>query len=242
MRPFGNEYAESPRWNNFERFYIRIFGLVDLSTRMRSRLVLKELLHIPRETMIDLGCGTGAYSFYFSRFPETRVWGIDTHKGRLSECERLGQKLNRKSLNFIQASRIFENNRFQPNSIDVVLAVEVLQYLDDFQHGLVEIHQVLKPGGYLIAHIPLLGYMRKPETVLFDEENLSHWIREAGLEPISIKRVFGKTAVLLSRIFAYCLRSRLAAAAVFPFLLMASLPCGGTSARGSYCLAVARKP
>jgi ubiquinone/menaquinone biosynthesis C-methylase UbiE len=241
MRPFGCECAESPRWNRFERLYIRIFGKVDLPTRIRSRLILKALRSIPWKNMIDFGCGTGAYSLFFSRSPGIRIWGIDTNEDRVSECNGLKKKLKRESLAFFRGSRIFENNRFQPESVDLVLAVEVLQYMPDAQAALLEIQQVLKPGGYLIGHIPVLGYLREPEKVLFDEKKLVDWICEAGLEPVSIRRVFGKTALFLCRIFACGVRSRFLTALAFPLLLLASLPCGGTSACGSYCLVIARK-
>jgi SAM-dependent methyltransferase len=241
-RPFGCEYAESSRWSPMERFYIRRFGFVDLPARMRARLIKKALRHIPWKTMLDYGSGTGAYSFYFSRSRNVRVWGVDIHRIRIDDCLALCHRLERKTLDFICSSTIFETNRFQPDSMDVVLAVEVLQYLFDVRTGFREIHDVLKPGGYLIGHVPLLGYLRKPETILFDPTSLARLIEDAGLEIVSLDRIFGKAANFLTAIFSRCGHSRSLTSIIFPFLLLSSLPLGGKNANGSYCIVVARKP
>jgi SAM-dependent methyltransferase len=241
-RPFGCEYAESSKWSPLERFYIRQFGFVDLPARMRARVIKKALRSIPWKTLLDYGSGTGAYSFYFSRSRNVRVWGVDIHQIRIDDCLELRQKLERKTLDFVCSSTIFETNRFQPDSIDVVLAIEVLQYLFDVRAGFREIHDVLKPGGYLIGHVPLLGYLRKPETILFDTIALARLIEEAGFELVSLDRTFGKAATFLTAIYARCGHSRILTSIIFPFLLLASLPFGGKNAGGSYCLVVARKP
>lgn len=202
---------------------------------------MKTLDRVPWKTMLDFGSGTGAYSFYFSRSPKVHVWGVDIDKTRISECISLSRRLKRKSVDFVCCSRIFETSAFQPNSMDVVLAVEVLHDLPDIKKGLHEIWRVLKPGGYLITHIPLRGYRGKPESILFDTEKLVSFLKEAGFKPVSITRTFGKTASLLAQFFSYCSRSRLLTAVIFPLLLLASLPFGAENSVGTCCIAAARK-
>jgi SAM-dependent methyltransferase len=240
-QPFGYEYAGLPRWNCFERFYIRLFGLVDLPSRLRARLIIKALRSIKWNTMIDFGSGTGAYSCYFSRSPEVHVWGVDTDPARISECNELNNKLQRKSLRFIRGSTILENDIFKPNSIDVVLAVEVLRYLPDIHAGINEILRVLKAGGHLIVHLPVLGCKGTYDRVLYDTGTLARILKQAGLEPVSVTQTHGKTEDLLCRIFAYCTRSRFLIAATFPLLLLFSLLCGKENRNGSYCMIIARK-
>jgi SAM-dependent methyltransferase len=239
--PFGWEYAESPRWNRFERFYIQLFGLVDLPSRIRARRIIGALQSISWNSLLDLGCGTGAYSLYLSRSAGVSVWGVDIDGARISDCISVGRKLGRKTLHFFHGSGICETAGFQQESMDVVLAVEVLQYLADLQGGLREIHRVLKPGGYLLAHVPALGYRREPEVTLFDSENLMQVFSEAGLEPVSITRTFGGAAGLLSALYRRCGRSRLLTALVFPVLLVASHLCGDASTGGKYRMIIARK-
>jgi SAM-dependent methyltransferase len=237
--PFGSEYSESSRWGFLERLYIRLFGTVDLPSRIRARLVINALRNIPWKTMIDYGCGTGSYSFYFSRSRGLRVRGLDIDHSRISDCIAINQKLQRESLDFVRSSSIFKSNEFRPGSADVVLAVEVLQYLPDTQAGFRDIQRVLKPGGYLIAHVP---YERSGDAVMFTTEKIETCIREAGLAPVSMNRGYGKAASFLCLLFSRCIQSRLLTALVFPLLLLASLACGGKTPRGSFCIVVARKP
>ena len=129
--------------------------------------------------MIDFGSGTGAYSFYFSRALGVHVRGVDIEQTRIDDCAAINRKLRRESLDFVCSSNLGERKEFQPGSADVVLTVEVLQCLPDTKAAFREIQRVLKPGGYLIAHVP---YQRTCDAVLFDTENLGIYIRDAGLE------------------------------------------------------------
>ncbi len=238
-RPFGSEYSESPRWNRLERLYIRLFGIVDLPSRMRARLIMNALRNIPWKTMVDFGCGTGSYSFYFSRFPGVHVRGLDIDQSRISNCIEINRKLQRESLDFVCSPSIFKNGEFKPGSADVVLAVEMLQCLPDTQAGFQDIQRVLKPGGHLVAHVP---YERSEDEVVFTAENIETYLRKAGLELVSIHRVYSKAASFLCMLYSHCVRPRILSSIVFPLLLLASRACGGKDPEGSFCLVVARKP
>jgi SAM-dependent methyltransferase len=236
--PFGSEYSESSRWGFLERLYIRFFGTVDLPSRIRARVIANALRNIPWKTMIDYGCGTGSYSFYFSRSRGVRVRGLDIDHSRISDCIAISRKLQRESLDFVRSSSIFKSGEFQPGSADVVLSVEVLECLPDTQAAFREIQQVLKPGGYLVGHVP---YERSGDAAMFNNERLEAYIREAGLVPVSMTRVYGRAASFLCQIFSRCIHSRLLTAIAFPLLLLASLACGGKNSRGSFCVVVAQK-
>ena len=43
------------------------------------------------------------------------------------------------------------------NAIDEVLAIDVLEHLQDFVHAMDEIHRVLVPGGLAVIQVPLAG-------------------------------------------------------------------------------------
>jgi SAM-dependent methyltransferase len=163
---------------------------------------------------------------------------LDIDHSRICDCIAINEKLQRESLDFVRSSSIFKSNEFQPGTADVVLSVEVLECLPDTQAAFREIQQVLKPGGYLVGHVP---YERSGDAAMFNNEKLEAYIREAGLVPVSITRVHGKAASFLCLIFSRCIQSRLLTALVFPLLLLASLACGGENPRGSFCIMVARK-
>ena len=78
-----------------------------------------------------------------------------------------------------------------PGSFDCALAVEVLQYVENPLLTLKEFCRVLTPGGCIVGHVPVLGYLREYEQTLFDDVNLPAMLRESGFEDISITGTFG---------------------------------------------------
>jgi len=221
---------------------MRAFGVVDLPSRLRARVVLQELAKSPYENVFDFGCGTGCYSFYVARQPEIRVSGLDSNEARVHDCIAIAHKIGRKNMTFFVRSGHDGLRRFISRGFDSVLAIEVLQYVPDPLLTLRQICRLLIPGGRIIGHVPVLGYLREHEKTLFDDLNLSAMLRESGFEDVSITRTFGDGVRRVCEIFECVSHSRLLTAVAFPFLLMASAMCRIPSPRGDYRLFVARKP
>jgi len=239
--PFGKEYAWAPRWNFLERWYIRTFGVVDLHNRLRARVVIREAVKFKKEDVLDLGSGTGCYSFYFSRWPSTQVWGVDINESRIVDCETITKQLGRNNLRFSSGDGHYGLQLFDSKSFDAVLAIEVLQYLSDTRLTLFEIHRILKKGGILIGHVPALGYLREFEKTLFDDEKIRQLLIGSGFEVVSIIPTFGRTTQKLCRFFKQIIRFKVMVALLLPFLLVVSFAFKIESSNGTYRLFVARK-
>ena len=242
LTPFGAEYGYRPQWGFLQRCYIRAFGVVDLPSRLRAKIVLQELAKSRCENLLDFGCGTGCYSFYLTRHSQVRVSGVDSNEARVSDCIAIANKIGRKNLTFISGSGHDGLLPFDSKSFDTILAVEVLQYVPDPLCTLREMNRLLVPGGRVIGHVPVLGYLREGEQTLFDDANLSATLKETGFENVSITRTFGGGVRQACKAFEWASRSRVIAALVFPFLLAASSMCGIASPRGDYRLFSGRKP
>jgi SAM-dependent methyltransferase len=205
-------------------------------------VVLQELAKYRCENILDFGCGTGCYSFYLTRYSQVRVSGVDSNEARVNDCIAIANKIGRKNLTFISGSGHDRLLLFDSNGFDAILAVEVLQYVPDPLRTLREMYRLLVPGGHLIGHVPMLGYLREGEQTLFDDANLSVMLKESGFEDISIARTFGAGVGRVCKAFEWASHSRAVAALVFPFLLMASSMCEVASPRGDYRLFSGRKP
>jgi SAM-dependent methyltransferase len=240
--PFGCEYSLLDRWSRLQRGYIRTFGVVDLPSRLRARFVTRMLRSFQWRNMLDLGCGTGSYTFYCSRGRDTAAWGIDINTSRIAECDAAARRLNRDNLKFLAGSADSRTAAFDSCSMDLVLAIESLQCFPDQKQALIEILRILKPGGRFVGHVPALGYLREHETFLFDDRNLPGLLRDAGFEVVSITATFGPAVNLLCSLFDSFSRRQVLTALTFPLLLLASLPLSIYSPRGEYRLFLARKP
>jgi ubiquinone/menaquinone biosynthesis C-methylase UbiE len=121
-----------------------------------ENLSKEELLHFTEpgrlETLLDAGCGTGVNILRLhSRV--RNVIGIDYAKGSLERCQKRiqTQKLKNVQLCLGSVAAIPLPDR----SIDKILCLSVLQYLDDqeVRQALREFVRVLRPGGVLILHV-----------------------------------------------------------------------------------------
>jgi len=98
------------------------------------------------ETVLDVGCGTGAATRYAAELAGSsgRVIGIDVNAGMIEVA---------KSLPPVQGAMIewHEKSAYQlplaEQTVDIVLSAQTVQFLNDRPLALGEMHRVLKPGG-----------------------------------------------------------------------------------------------
>jgi ubiquinone/menaquinone biosynthesis C-methylase UbiE len=240
--PFGSEYSFRPAWNFWERLYIRSFGFVDLPGRLRARLILPEVMaHRPRR-ILDFGCGTGCYSFYLSRDPGINVCGVEMDSTRTRESDTILERLGKKNLTFSADGQKLPLAQFPAHSFDLALAVEVLQYVPDVHKTLKGIYRVLKPEGYLLGHVPMLGYLRPTEMTLFRDDLILHLLEEAGFGNIRLTPTFNGMSQKICHIYEKISHSKLFVTILFPWLLLASRFIAIKGAKGEYRFFTAQKP
>lgn len=239
---FGAEYALRPNWGFWERSYIRLFGLLDLPNRLRARVLIRELNALKPHKVLDIGSGTGCYCFYLSRDGCIDVSGVEIDEKRVSESCHIARSLGRRNVNFFCANAKESLHHFPSDYFDIALAIEVLQYLPDVQLVLQEIYRVLSPEGYVIGHVPALGYLRPNETTLFDDEKIWRMLGGANFRIVKIIPTFGGISQGLCALYDFFSHSRPIVAALFPLILLASAALRVESPNGRYRFFVARKP
>lgn len=102
--------------------------------------------YFPSKTLrvLDVGCGTGAVLEWVKNMGHIGE-GVDNSLMALEYCREKGLKVELGTA---------ESMNYQNETFDVVLALDVLEHLDDDKGAVLEIHRILKKGGCLIATVP----------------------------------------------------------------------------------------
>ena len=103
-------------------------------------------------TVMELGCGSGAYTTYIARAigEEGKLFAVDIQSAMLRQLER---KLSREENRDIKNIELRETNAYElpfaDESFDLAYMVTVLMEIPDKGRSLREVKRVLKPGGIL---------------------------------------------------------------------------------------------
>ncbi len=114
----------------------------------RRELVHQAIGSQPGERVLDIGCGPGFYIAELAALvgPDGEAVGIDPSADMLSlAAERCKGHTN---IAFHEAPAT--SLPFGDASFDAALSVQVLEYVEDVDGALAEMHRVLRPGGRLV--------------------------------------------------------------------------------------------
>ncbi len=173
----------------------------------KRALVLQALERIarPGSRILELGCGAGKLQEELGR-RAYEAWGSDLEPEALAWCARRGLE------------RVFLHDASKPvpedkGSFDAVLAVDLLEHLDDDATALAEWRRALRPGGRLVLHVPahpslysywdeMLGHRRR-----YTADTLAERLRAAGFVVERLTPTFA-WLVLPAALFRKVLRRR----------------------------------
>ena len=115
------------------------------------RLLHRMLSPVPGDTLLDIGCGTGYFTRRFAQDAGLRVTGLDTNR-RWLEYARAHSRANEV---YVAANAL--DLPFPDASIDFVVSVTALCFIEDQRRALEEIIRVARKGfalGLLNRHSP----------------------------------------------------------------------------------------
>jgi SAM-dependent methyltransferase len=146
-----------------------------------KRLILRSILKRERGSgrMLDLGCGTGGVLRDMSE--SYTCYGTDRSRVGLEVCAKKGMRdLVRSDLSAVP---------FADQAFDVVLALDVIEHLDDDVGFLAAARRLCRPGGRIVVAVPAFQLLWSAHDETFEHRRrytapgLARVIRDAGFVP-----------------------------------------------------------
>jgi SAM-dependent methyltransferase len=113
--------------------------------------VLKTLAEYEAPRILDIGCGTGFNLAYLRSKGYENVFGLDFSNSALRYCQSRAL-----------TSLICGDGTYPPlckESFEVIMALDLIEHLEDDIHALIELARILKPGGSLIIFTPAFNFL-----------------------------------------------------------------------------------
>jgi len=114
--------------------------------KVRNDLIEKTIPYYATDNLniVDMGCGTGRQFDLLAIYGD--VYCVDNNKKAIEACKKRGAE----KLIFADVS----DTKIKSKSIDYVVALDLIEHLDDDKGFLDEAYRILKPGGKLILTFP----------------------------------------------------------------------------------------
>ena len=130
--------------NITKQVYGEDLGQNNMMTMPELKLLLEVLKITPEESVIDLGCGTGKITEYIADVTQAQVIGIDV----ASEAIKLAQERTKEKKEKLEF-RVddMDDLSVPPASVDCVIAIDSLYFVEDLENTIEDMKSILKPLG-----------------------------------------------------------------------------------------------
>ena len=169
----------------FDKFVIKNIDYIGISSAGYNKLFseLSKSLGYQKQNIkiIDLGCGTGAFTEKLSLL-SSNVYGCDISPESIKRAKHLFPNMN-------FSVQDIENLKFKDNFFDVIVFSGVLHHFIDLQLPLMEAKRILKPGGLIFAfdpnlHNPFFWLYRRKKSWLYSSQGVTK-----NEEPLTKKKI-----------------------------------------------------
>jgi putative AdoMet-dependent methyltransferase len=141
MRHAGVDYSDPAQVEAYDQRHRKFRDY-----RKDAEAVVRLLGLTPGQTVVDLGCGTGAFALHAAPFCKT-VFAVDVSAAMLEYCRRKAEAGGIRNIVFRRGGFLTYGHDSEP--VDAAVSTAVLHHLPDFWKyaGLLRVNAWLKPGG-----------------------------------------------------------------------------------------------
>mgnify|MGYP001612014669 CR=1 FL=1 len=201
MINFGDQRLVRSESGAAERFLFRIMGVADPAHYLHGIYFQRELNRLGDfypSNILDAGCGAGDYTFYLARrYPRSNVLGVDINDRWIKKNRETAIQLGISNVQFQCHDMSGDDYQTQ---FDLVVSVDVLEYIADKKIAMELLFQAMKPKAMVFFHIPTIRERPAPFSRWSAKENpikklsadeFLTIVRNTGLEIQRFHRTFG---------------------------------------------------
>lgn len=130
-------------------YYVPLVGKLYIS---RINMTLGLLKRHEYSSILEIGYGSGVLMPSLTQLSD-EIYGVDLG----SDPDDIARRLAKLSCYPKLSRGIADQLLFEDNSLDLVIAISVLEHIKEIQPFLAEIYRVLKPGGTLLVGMPAVN-------------------------------------------------------------------------------------
>ena len=144
------ELPYDPSWGYDARFFL------DVEHRYTKihRLLRERYGDLSGKRIVDLGLSRGLLLERFRRYEGAELGGIEIDPAEIERAKARGLEPLQHFINVFDGNVMIARLPYDDESVDVVLAGEIIEHVVDTEGFLREIHRTLAPGGALVLSTP----------------------------------------------------------------------------------------
>jgi 2-polyprenyl-3-methyl-5-hydroxy-6-metoxy-1,4-benzoquinol methylase len=144
------------RRNHTEKFWDRLAGQFDKQSGRFEHPPSEKALEFlnVNDTVLDYGCATGSVTIALAAKVK-EIIGIDISSRMIDAAKRKASEQKIENINFIHGT--IDDESLKPESLNAIIAFNVLHFSKDTQKVLHRINDLLSPGGLVIIASFCLG-------------------------------------------------------------------------------------
>jgi ubiquinone/menaquinone biosynthesis C-methylase UbiE len=155
-----NVFTKDNIARDYDNYYLTAPGMeID---RLEKKIMLQLIEKLPRQPMLELGCGTGHWSEFFAGL------GFSVKASDISDA-MLALARAKKINNVVFEKTDVLHLPYPDSSFGIVASITMLEFTGNIPLALSEMSRVLKPGGWLVLGClnadSVLGKMKEADEV-----------------------------------------------------------------------------